>query len=141
MSAIESEPNAPAQANQAEVQASSAPVGEPEPNSSSLQALYPEGAIEIPEATRDAQMLLDEKDLDNMLRQERMLDLAYQLKLEQWAAWRAKQGDPEGGPQGGKGRAVPDSAPDGRRGRIGGGPLGIGPDPQDDLRRKGGLSL
>jgi len=53
-----------------------------------LQALYREGAIEIPEATRDAQLFLDEKDLTNMLRQERMLGLEYQLKLEQLSAWR-----------------------------------------------------
>jgi len=53
-----------------------------------LQAMYREGEIEIPEATRDAELLLAEKDLDNMLRQERMLELEYQLKLEQWSAWR-----------------------------------------------------
>jgi len=57
-----------------------------------LHALYREGAIEIPEATRDAQMLLDEKDLDNMLRQERLLELEYQLKLEQLSAWRRGKG-------------------------------------------------
>jgi hypothetical protein len=60
-----------------------------------------------------------------MLKQERMLELQYQLKLEQWAAWRrAKQG----GGEGGKGRTVPDfgSALDGvggeaaaKRGRVG----------------------
>jgi hypothetical protein len=36
-----------------------------------LQALYREGAIAIPEATRDAGLLLDEKDLTNMLRQDK----------------------------------------------------------------------
>jgi len=41
--------------------------------------------------------LLDEKDLTNMLRQERMLELQYQLKLEQLSAWRmAKQGGTAG---------------------------------------------
>ncbi|MGO9269138.1 MAG: hypothetical protein ACLQOO_02570, partial [Terriglobia bacterium] len=29
-----------------------------------------------------------ENDLDKILRQERMLELEYQLKLEQWSAWR-----------------------------------------------------
>ncbi|MGO9273683.1 MAG: hypothetical protein ACLQOO_26175 [Terriglobia bacterium] len=33
-------------------------------------------------------MLPKEKDLDNILRQVRMLELEYQLKLEQWSAWR-----------------------------------------------------
>jgi len=72
-----------------------------------LQALYREGAIEIPEATRDAELLLDEKDLTNLLRQERMLELQYQLKLEQWSAWRrGKQGGCDGGAAGGKGTGV-----------------------------------
>jgi len=57
-----------------------------------LEALYREGAIEIPEATRDAELLLEEKDLDKLLRQERMLELEYQLKLEQWSAWRQGKG-------------------------------------------------
>ncbi len=73
-----------------------------------LQALYLEGAIEIPEATRDADLLPTDNDLDKILRQERMLELEYQLKLEQWSAWRmAKQGGTEGDPQGGKGTGVP----------------------------------
>jgi hypothetical protein len=72
-----------------------------------LQALYREGAIEIPEATRDAELLLAEKDLDNMLRQERMLEPEYQLKLERWSAWRrGKQGGPEESLQPGRGGAV-----------------------------------
>jgi hypothetical protein len=75
-----------------------------------LQALYREGAIEIPEATRDAEMLLNEKDLTNLLRQERMLELEYQLKLEQWAGWRrGKQAGAAGDPDAEKGAAVPDS--------------------------------
>jgi len=57
-----------------------------------LEALYREGVIEIPEATRDAELLLEEKDLDKLLRQERMLELEYQLKLEQWSAWRQGKG-------------------------------------------------
>jgi hypothetical protein len=74
-----------------------------------LEALYHEGAIEIPEATRDAELLPTEKDLDKILRQERMLELEYQLKLEQWSAWRmAKRGGAEVAPQGGKGTGVPD---------------------------------
>ncbi len=37
-----------------------------------------------------------------------MLELEYQLKLEQWSAWRmGKQGGAEGDPQGGKGAGVP----------------------------------
>ena len=69
-----------------------------------LQALYREGAIEIPEATRGADLLLEEKDLDKLLRQERMLELQYQLKLEQWSAWRwGKQRAAVDGP-----KAVPD---------------------------------
>src|SRR5271157_128546 len=53
-----------------------------------LEALYREGAIEIPEATRDAELLPTDNDLDKILRQERMLELEYQLKLEQWSGWR-----------------------------------------------------
>jgi len=73
-----------------------------------LEALYREGAIEIPEATRDAQLLLDEKDLNNLLRQERMLELQYQLKLEQWSAWRRAKQAGAGGSQGRNGNGVPD---------------------------------
>jgi hypothetical protein len=63
--------------------------------------------IEIPEATRDAELLLSEKDLNNMLRQEKTLELEYQLKLEQLAAWRrGKQGGSEGAPQAENGTGV-----------------------------------
>jgi len=37
-------------------------------------------------------MLPTENDLDNVLRQERMLELEYQLKLKQWSAWRQGKG-------------------------------------------------
>ncbi len=108
-----------------------------------LQALYREGEIEIPEATRDAQMLLDEKDLGNMLRQERMLELEYQLKLEQWSAWRrGKQGAPEGSPQGGRGGAAPDfgSARGGGAGQLARGRGSVGRAAGRPLSN-GGLSL
>jgi len=41
------------------------------------EALYREGTIEISEATRVAELLPAEKDLDSILRQERMLELEY----------------------------------------------------------------
>ena len=42
-----------------------------------LEALYREGAIEISEPTRDAELLPTQKELDKILRQERMLELEY----------------------------------------------------------------
>ncbi len=79
-----------------------------------LEALHREGAIAIPEATRDAELLLDEKNPTNLLRQERMLELQCQLKPEQWSAWRrGKQGGPDGDPQGEKAARVLTSAPRG----------------------------
>ena len=76
------------EAQQAARQAFVTALGEEIKAYQKLEALYREGAIAIPEATRDAQLLLDEKDLSNLLRQERMLELEYQLKLEQLSAWR-----------------------------------------------------
>jgi len=46
--------------------------------------------------------LLDEKDLDEILQQERMLELEYQLKLEQWSAWQSERA-----PDFDSGRAAP----------------------------------
>jgi len=108
-----------------------------------LEALYREGAVEIPEATRDAQMMLDEKDLTNLLRQERMLELQYQLKLEQWSAWRmAKQGTAEVSPQGGKGTGVPNfrAARGGGAGQLAVGRGSVGR-PKEGPLSMGGLSL
>ncbi|MGO9271666.1 MAG: hypothetical protein ACLQOO_15610 [Terriglobia bacterium] len=52
-----------------------------------------------------------------------MLELEYQLKLEQWSAWRmGKQGGAEGDPQGGKGTGVPNF----RSARRGAGQLAVG---------------
>jgi hypothetical protein len=51
---------------------------------------------------------LERKDLNNMVWQERMLELGW-VKREPVAPWpRGKEGDGESGPQGGKGCVVPD---------------------------------
>jgi len=53
-----------------------------------LEALYREGAITIPKATRDAELLPTERGLDRILRQERMVELGCQSSWSSWSAWR-----------------------------------------------------
>ena len=50
-----------------------------------------------PIPAQDAELLPTEKDIDNIVWRERMLELEYQLKLEQWSAWR--RGKPTGVPE------------------------------------------